>query len=119
MFLAIVSYDDENRVSKYQPFSNTADALAHVEKHGGFAVSDQGVDIHDLLVDPDNGTVSVSIREPNAPVYAEISRLEGLISRRLSREALLGKPGKDGKTAKENIQDIEDLIVLERAKLIW
>ncbi len=49
---------------------------------------------------------------------AEIKRLEGLVDAQLVRDAILDKPhGQTGKLGKIRMQEIEDLLDIERAKL--
>lgn len=42
MFLSITGVTADNRLAKYQPFENEADADAHAAKYSGFVVDDPG-----------------------------------------------------------------------------
>ncbi len=42
MYLSITGVTADNRLAKYQPFKNEADADAHAAEYGGFVVSDPG-----------------------------------------------------------------------------
>lgn len=68
MFLAIVRWSPQNRITKFHPYQVESEALAHAAAHGGF-VADivQGTPIGHLLVDPVAETVSIDAPPPEPP----------------------------------------------------
>ena len=66
-WVAVVAYDGDNRVTKYQPFDSQSAADAHVaaflSKYPDiFATTNPGGNVADWLVDPAAHTVSISAR---------------------------------------------------------
>ncbi len=80
-FIAIVSWDGNNRCTKFQDFDVEADATAHVVGFGGIVVSKPNGGVRDWLVDPVGKTVSVDVLPPdpgptNDEIYDKVMRNE-------------------------------------------
>ena len=56
-YIAVVNHAD-NKITKYQDFSNEADANAHVSTHGGFVCATPDGSINYWVVDADKKTLT-------------------------------------------------------------
>ena len=66
-YLAIVAWDQDNQVTKFQPYALEADAEQHIARHGGFVVVRPAADWPHWEVDPIAKTISVVLRPSPAP----------------------------------------------------
>jgi hypothetical protein len=58
MYVAIVSWTDDNKLSKYHNFDVEADANAHVAKYGGFVVENPSGSQNYWIINSTNKTVT-------------------------------------------------------------
>lgn len=66
-YLAIVTWSQNNQVTKFQPYALEAEAEAHVSEHGGFVVAMPAKNWPHWEVDPIAKTISVVLRPSPAP----------------------------------------------------
>ena len=61
---------------------------------------------------------SSQLKAGNAAILAEIELLEAKQTPRLIREAYLDKPGFNGKTARQKLRELDDVIAAKRVLLV-
>ena len=115
MYLSITGVTDDNKLTKYQPFENEADAITHATEYGGFAVEDIGGNQEFWVVDKAKKTITQDTATENSVIAkrnatAEIVRLESTVTPRRIREMTTADGAKW-------VDDVEKLIAIERAKL--
>jgi|TARA_R100000008_G_scaffold76096_1_gene55717 proline racemase len=113
-YIAIVKTSN-NKVDKYQDFSNKSDADAHVATHGGFVVDNPGGDISYWIVNASEKSVTFDKSTSDADValrtiMKKIENFEREITPRRIRDAILG-------TDDNWLKNKEAEIATERGKL--
>lgn len=94
MYLAIVRWDINGKLEKYQSFAQKADAEEHVKNYGGFVVVDPGGNSQFWVVDPFNKRIVVdNIAELNTAEKHRLERsirnIEASITEKLIRSSIL------------------------------
>ena len=111
-YVAVVS-QEKGVITKYQDFDAKADADAHASKHGGKVVQDidDAIQYWDVSGDtPTKDAAKQTADATKAEIIQKIVDLEGEITARRIREAILG-------TDSDWLKNKEAEIATERAKL--
>jgi YHS domain-containing protein len=93
-YLAIVRWDVNGKLEKYQPFANEKDAHEHVKKYGGFVVANPGGNMDFWVIDPINKRIIVDnmaelITVKKHRLEMSLAKLKQSVTSKLMREAIL------------------------------
>lgn len=87
-YLAIVTWDSDNRPDKFQEYAERTDAEKHVVEYGGFVVSRPVEDWPHWVIDPIAKTITVALQPSPPPPPAlltaeelfEMVKAKGIVS---------------------------------------